>query len=472
MAQYVYASADVSRETVAAYLARSQEKGISVHGLKIYRGDELVLRLAPPPYEPTDKRQLYSLSKSFCSTAFGFCVDDGLVSLDTRVLEVFPDKAPAIVTPYIEQLTFRHVISMNSGHERCVLPEVKYASDGVKRFLELWQKHQPGTRFVYNTAATYVIAAAVERLTGESLMDFLQRRFFTPAGLYGCRWNVTADGIAEGGCGLHASIDDIAALGRLYLGKGVYEGKRYLSEAWVAEASSPISDNSMNGTPDWCAGYGCQFWRNAREGYRGDGAMGQLCVILPESDLVVAQVTECFDMQKELDLLFDMKDHLFDKGTMTDEELDKVLGEMYTEFTTPDRPLANDGKTYRCEENIQGLTQITLRKEDDRLRFVFSDGTRVQSILCGRGQWIDNCFRGRYMRPTLGMLVDGMEDDIRVAACYRLNENGVEIAMRNRYCPHFMKYIFTVEGDTVTMRMEAFADFTRGEIRPIIGRLI
>lgn len=471
MSRAAFLSAGVCRETVADYLLRAQKEGISIHGLEIYKGDQRIVRLAPPPYEPTDKRQLYSLSKSFCSTAFGFCVDDGLVTLDTRVLDVFPDKAPAIVTPWVDSLTFRNVISMNSGHERCVFPEIKYAADGVRRFLELAQKHQPGTRFVYNTAATYVIAAAVERLTGEHLMDFLQRRFFTPAGLSGSYWHTTADGVAEGGCGLHANIDDIAALGRLYLGKGIYEGKRYLSEDWVTEASSALSDNSMNGTPDWCAGYGCQFWCNAREGYRGDGAMGQLCVILPETDLVVAQVAECFDMQKELDLLFDMKERLFGESTMTEEELEQILATMYTEFTTSDRPLANDGKTYICDENVQGLTQMTLKKEGDKLRFLFSDGKRIQSILCGWGEWVDNQFRGKYMRPTLGMLADGVEDDIRVAACYRLNDNGAEIAMRNRHCPHFMKYIFTVEGDTVTMKMEAFASFTIGETKPITGRI-
>ena len=461
----------VSKQDIADYLKKAQESGISIHGLEIYRGDALLVRLAPPPYEPTDKRQLYSLSKSFCSTAFGFCVTDGLVSLDTRVLEVFPDKAPALVSPWIETLTFRHVISMNAGFERCTFPEVKFSADGVKTFLSLVQKYEPGTHFVYNTGATYVIGAAVERLTGERLMDFLQRRFFTPAGITGNRWHTTADGIAEGGCGLHASIDDIAALGRLYLNKGVYEGKRYLSEEWVKDASSFISDNSMNGSPDWCAGYGCQFWRNAREGFRGDGAMGQLCVVLPESNLVVAQVAECFDMQKEMDLLFEMKDHLSDPDTTDDAAFDAFLGGMYTEFTTPDRALPHENETYVCEKNVQGITQFSLRKEEDKLRFTFCDGERVQSILAGRGEWVDNRFRGKYMRPTLRMLADGKEDDIRVAACYRLTETGVELAMRNRYCPHFMKYIFTMEGDTVTLRFEAFADFTIEETKPIIGRI-
>ena len=461
----------VSKQNLADYLKKAQESGISIHGLEIYRGDERLVRLAPPPYEPTDKRELYSLSKSFCSTAFGFCVTDGLVTLDTRVLDVFPDKAPAIVTPWIRDLTFRHVISMNAGFERCTFPEVKFSEDGVKTFLSLAQKYEPGTHFVYNTAATYVIGAAVERLTGERLMDFFQRRFFTPLGISGNRWHVTADGIAEGGTGLHASVDDVAALGRLYLGKGVYEGKRLLSEEWVRDASSFLSDNSMNGSPDWCAGYGCQFWLNAREGFRGDGAMGQLCVILPESNLVVAQVTECFDMQKEMDLLFEMKEHLFDPDPMDHAAFDAFLGGMYTEFTTPDRALPHENETFVCEENVQGITQFSLRKEKDKLRFTFCDGERAQSILAGRGDWIDNRFRGKYMRPTLRMLVDGKEDDIRVAACYRLTETGVELAMRNRYCPHFMKYIFAFEGEAVTLRFEAFADFTKEETKPIIGKI-
>lgn len=461
----------VSKGAVADMLKKAQESGISVHGLEIFRGDECLVRLAPPPYEPTDKRQLYSLSKSFCSTAFGFCVTDGLISLDTRVLDVFPDKAPAIVTPWLDKMTFRHVISMNAGFERCTFPEVKFSDDGVKTFLSLAQKYEPGTHFVYNTAATYVVGAAVERLTGERLMDFLQRRFFTPAGITGNRWHTTADGIAEGGCGLHASVDDIAALGRLYLGKGVYEGKRYLSEKWVSDASSFISDNSMNGSPDWCAGYGCQFWRNAREGFRGDGACGQLCVVLPESNMVIAQVAEGFDMQKEMDLLFEMKGRLFDADTVTDAAFSAFLSSMYTEFTSPDRALPHEGETYVCEENVQGITQFSLCKENGKLSFTFCNGERVQSITAGCGEWVDNRFRGKYMRPTLKMLCDGKEDDIRAAACYRITETGVELILRNRLCPHFMKYLFTLENDTVSLRFEAFADFTIEETKPIIGRI-
>ena len=461
----------VSRRCLTQYLKKSLESGISVHGLEIYHHDRLIVRFAPAPYEPTDKRQLYSLSKSFCSTAFGFCVDAGLVSLDTRVLDIFPDKAPKTVTPYLDMLTFRHVISMNCGHDRCIFDDVMRASDGVACFLAYPQTYEPGTRFMYSTAATYVIGAAVERLTGERLMDFLQRRFFTPAGIHGNRWLTTADGIAQGGCGLHTSVDDIAALGRLYLGKGVYEGKRYLSEKWVADASSFISDNSMNGSPDWCAGYGCQFWRNAREGFRGDGAMGQLCVVLPESDMVVAQVTECFDMQKEMDLLFEMKDGLFCDDGGTADEFDEYISTMYNEFTSPDRPLTNDGLTYICDANAQGLTTVCIRKENDKLRFVFTDGTRVQSILAGRGEWIDNRFRGSNMRPTLGMLADGKDDDIRVAAAYRMTDTGAELVMRNRFCPHFMKYIFTIDGNKLTMKLEAFADFVVGENKPIKASL-
>lgn len=473
MTDNIFLADGVCRGAVIEYFKKSKESGINIHGLELYRGDELLIRLAPAPYSPADKRELYSLSKSFCSTAFGFCVDDGLVSLDTRVLDVFPDKAPEVISDRLDRLTFRHVISMNSGHEADSFGTVvKYAEDGVKAYLAIEHKYEPGTHFVYDTAATYIIGAAVERVTGEKLLDFLQRRFLTPAGIEGNTWHITNSGVPESGCGFHASVDDIASLGRLYLNKGTLNGKRFLSEKWVADATSAISDNSSNGSPDWCAGYGCQFWRNSREGFRGDGACGQLCVVLPESDIVAAQVAECFDMQKEIDLLFELKDNLFAPETATDEELENYLNTLYAEGAGEDLPLKNDGALYVCESNVCGLHTVKLCKEENNLRFVFTDENKTQSILAGRGEWIENSFRGKYMRPTLEMLADGREDEITVSACYRITEKGAEIIMRNRRCPHFMKYVFDIDDNGLTLSFDAFASFVIGEKKSIKGRKV
>src|SRR5262249_36592017 len=130
-----------------------------------------------------------------------------------------------------------------------------------KIFLSLPVEHQPGTWFVYNTGASYVLSAIITKLTGESLLDYLRPRLFDPLGIENPVWEADPRGISLGGSGLHGTTEDIAKLGQMYLQKGIWNGKRILSSEWIAESTYPHSDNSNTQTnPDWTAGYGYQFW--------------------------------------------------------------------------------------------------------------------------------------------------------------------------------------------------------------------
>jgi hypothetical protein len=74
-------------------------------------------------------------------------------------------------------------------------------------------------------------------------------------------------------------------------------------EQWVVEATREQVDNPREPNPDWRQGYGFQFWM-ARHGYRGDGAFGQFCLVLPEQDAVVAMTSATEDMQAVLDCVW------------------------------------------------------------------------------------------------------------------------------------------------------------------------
>jgi CubicO group peptidase (beta-lactamase class C family) len=153
-------------------------------------------------------------------------------------------------------------------------------------------EHQPGSWFVYNTAATYMISAIITKLTGKTLLDYLRPRLLDPLGIVGATWEADPRGISLGGTGLHATTEDIARFGQLYLQIGVGEGKRIISQEWIAEATTAHSDNSNTQTnPGWTVGHGHQFWLNRTGSYRGDGAFGQYCIVMPEQDTVIAMVS-------------------------------------------------------------------------------------------------------------------------------------------------------------------------------------
>lgn len=177
---------------------------------------------------------------------------------------------------------------MSSGHQDDTLGKFFAGGDvsWVRTFLNLPVEHKPGTHFAYNTGATYMLAAILQKTTGDHVVDYLEPRLFEPLGINGYHWQESPQGITVGGRGLRVKTEDIARFGQLYLQKGVWDGERVLSEAWVEAATSRQTSNGSDPDSDWEQGYGYLFWRGRHGSYRTDGAFGQFCIVLPEQDAV------------------------------------------------------------------------------------------------------------------------------------------------------------------------------------------
>ena len=255
------------------------------------------------PYSAQDNHELYSLSKSFTSTAVGMAVAEGKLSIDDEVLKFFPDDAPANPSANLKAMRVRDLLTMNAGHQ----DEVPTAADKIsaKAFLTNAVPHKPGTHFKYNTPATFMCSAIVQKLTGQTVAEYLKPRLFEPLGITQPVWNSNWQGINLGGYGLNVRTEDIARFGQLYLQKGKWNGKQLIPSEWVEMATSKQVSNGSNPKSDWDQGYGFQFWRCRNGAYRGDGAFGQYCIVLPEQDAVIAITSGVKDMQAVLNLIWD-----------------------------------------------------------------------------------------------------------------------------------------------------------------------
>src|SRR5687768_18543149 len=91
--------------------------------------------------------------------------------------------------------------------------------------------------------------------------------------------------------------DDIAKFGQLYLQQGNWQGQQLITPKWVAAATAAQVRNDPNDNVDWNQGYGYQFWRCRHGAYRGDGAFGQFCIVMPKQDAVLAITSGVGDMQ-------------------------------------------------------------------------------------------------------------------------------------------------------------------------------
>jgi CubicO group peptidase (beta-lactamase class C family) len=282
---------------------------IEPHSLMILRHGHLVASGWWAPYTPDRRHLLYSLSKSFTSTAAGFAVAEGLLRLDDPVISYFPEFEADITDPRSRAMLVRHVAAMASGHlEETYATSIRRDREEIVRgFLLFPPDRDPGTVFAYNQPCTYTLAAIIQRVAGQSLTEYLRPRLFDPLGIGETGWLQRPPGRDLGFSGLHTTTDAIARLGQFYLQDGVWEGRRLLPSSWIAEATRahiPTADGTQEGElSDWQHGYGFQFWMG-RHGYRGDGAYGQFCIVLPEQDAVIATTAATEDMQGLLNLVW------------------------------------------------------------------------------------------------------------------------------------------------------------------------
>ncbi|NUR79665.1 MAG: beta-lactamase family protein [Dermatophilaceae bacterium] len=292
-----------------------ERERLDLHSLMVVRHGHVVAEGWWRPYAADRVHLAYSLSKTVTATAVGLLVQEGRMSLDDRVLDHFPDLDRGAVAPGWDDVRVRHCLSMTVGHEEDAWAHVfdrmsgydfDETGDWLPRVFATTPTQPPGSVFAYNQVATYLLALIVRRLTGDGIAEFLHPRLLVPLGVQETiPWHRDPLGRELGFTGSHLTTETIASIAQLYLDRGVWQGRRLLSEEWVEEATrafGPLNDDP-GADEDWRRGYGYSFWMQ-QFGFRGDGAYGQFLVVLPEHDTVVAVTAEQERMQSTLDALW------------------------------------------------------------------------------------------------------------------------------------------------------------------------
>jgi CubicO group peptidase (beta-lactamase class C family) len=278
-----------------------------VHSFMLVRHGFVVAEQWWSPGHPDLSAEIWSLSKSFTSTAIGLAIAEARLALTDRVVDLLPDETPSRIDERLARLTVRHLLTMTTGHATESLP------DDERLTTPRWAEHvlarplqfEPGSHFQYNSGATYLLSAILQSLTGTTLLEYLTPRLFEPLGIQNPAWLSSPQGINAGGWGLSMRTEDIAKFGQLYLRRGEWNGERLLPPAWVDEATRrQVSNGDVHEPDDWMQGYGYQFWRCRNGAYRGDGKLGQFCVVMPEQDAVLVLTGDLEDMASELGLVW------------------------------------------------------------------------------------------------------------------------------------------------------------------------
>lgn len=265
------------------------------HGLMIMRHGKICAEGWWNPYAPGIRHGLQSHSKTYAATAIGIAYTEGIVKLDERIIDIFPEYAPEQPSENLKRLTVHDVLCMGCG-----MDEMPMATEHwIRDFLHTPVNHTPGTTYMYNSVGSSILSAIIVKKTGMSMHEYLKPRLYDKIGIFSDnhRWMKMPDGCEVGGGGLFATTEDNLRLMKLYADGGVWEGERILDDEYVKRATTLQNESATEEknnplAKDNFVGYGYQIWMCRPKGvYRADGAMGQFTIVVPDKDMIIA-ITE------------------------------------------------------------------------------------------------------------------------------------------------------------------------------------
>lgn len=374
---------------VLAFLDEVEARGLELHSFMLHRHGAVAAEGWWWPYRPELPYIMHSLAKSFLACAVGLALDEGLVHLDDKVISFFPEYLPTKVDDRLAAMTVEDLLTMRSGHGEETSGAIwrSIGTSWISEFFKIPLLHAPGTKFVYTSAASYMLSAILFKVTGQTLHEYLKPRLFDPLGINGETWDVGPDGINPGGNGLSCKTADILKLGILHAQLGLWEDQRILSESWVLEATRSHGGNNY--------GY---HWVTGPDGdYRAIGLFVQMTIVFPKHGAVIAVTAGIDQSATLLPILYRHFPAAFKDGALKDAAADARLKDRLEGAAAPQTivsapstlPARISGVDYRMSANPQGITSVRFDFADSRCTFHLSDTNGEHAIEMGLSDFIE-----------------------------------------------------------------------------------
>ncbi len=389
----------VSSAGIDSFLTAASKGPHEFHSFMFLRHGKVIAQGWWNPYKADLKHTMYSTSKSFTSTAIGFAVSEKRLSINDKVISFFPNSLPDTVKPYLANLTVKNLLTMSVGQSPDPTSVIPFGNTNwVKAFLATPINDEPGSKFLYNSMATFMLSAIVQKVTGQKEFDYLKPRLFDPLGIKGIDWEVNNDGVNTGGWGLRLKTEDMAKLGMLYLQKGMWKGKQLLPKSWVTEATTfkidqaPGTEQSIKDSNDWMQGYCYQFWRCRNNAFRADGAFGQYIIVMPDQDAVLAITSESPEMQEELNLVWKyllpaMQPKALAVNAAANIKLKQHIESLRLAPPAVAPSIGTVAETYTLEPNVFHITSMQINATNNNCDVVFKTDGIDHKLHFETGKW-------------------------------------------------------------------------------------
>lgn len=440
----------VSSRAILDFVNAADARLGGLHSIMILRHGRVIAEGWWHPYGPQHPHSMFSVSKSVTAIAVGLAVADGVVGLDDLVVDHLPDDAPLTPPPGLATLSIRHLLTMTTGHTVDVVFAIDPATTDpwATAMMAHPTEFEPGGSFGYNSAASYLLSAIVQRLTGQRMLDYLNERVLEPIGIVDATWETSPQGIDAGGWGLAITTEDLARFARLCLQRGQWNGRQLVPAEWIDEATASHVDTShLDHKLDGLHGYGYHFWRNSVGGYRADGAFGQHGIVLPELDAVIAVTGGVQEGQDIFDLAWEHLLPAFGNDTLPDSpELDTLR----TRLGSLEVPVVEGAVGSPTGDRVLGIrwlfedpeiAAVTLQQDS----VAITRGEAEQVLPFGHGEWV-------------------ITDAARMAACGAwVGPETFQLRICLYETPFIQTHTLTFDGEAVVLTIETNVSFDENE---------
>ena len=265
----------------------TQNDWVDLHSMLVIRHGKLVYEKYYEDHTNLSKHPVYSITKSISSALIGIAIEEGFIqNLDQKVVDFFPEFKSTEMDSRMKDMTLEHLLTLTTGIDWVDDEDywdMAISNDIAQHFFSLPMRETPGEEFNYNSGASDMLTAIIQKTTGDDTLEFAFKHLFTPLGLEitDIHWVSRPSGLAHGGTGLFLTPRNMAKFGQLYLNNGSWDERQLIPADWVAASTRDyISDEGTD--------YGYQWWLYPDIGvFAASGAQGQNIFVAPKHDLVV-----------------------------------------------------------------------------------------------------------------------------------------------------------------------------------------
>ena len=399
---------------IEEFLAEIEEKRLCMHGFLLLRHGKVAAEGYWPPFNADRKHRMYSISKSFTSIAIGMMIEEGKIALDSKVADFFPEHIPKNPHPYTLGSTVRDLLMMATCNEHNSY-SVESPNFTETFFTDSGPKHKPGQVFSYDTAATTVLCAIVEKLSGKTMLEYM-RPVLDEIGFSKDAYCVeTPEGRSWTGSGVICTSRDLARFALLCMNEGQWSGKQLLNREYVKEATAWQIDSSVtSGGIESRHGYGYQFWRLRKGGFAMYGMGSQYALCMPEHGTILITNSDTQGTESAGDTIIGAYFKLVEKMSSTPLPEDAAAGarlqDRIGKLAMP-RPVGKaqtalakeiSGRKYIMEENHAGMKWLRLNIDGDKCRLQYENASGEHELVFGMNKYESQIFPEKYFGRRIG----------------------------------------------------------------------